>query len=193
MKKLILILAGASLVTSCSTSQKAVNGKTVLDTSKERAEWIDNPKLSWELDGKVFVRATHTIRGDQKLSGCYDLAKLDAKEQLLTEMSSDIKGSIDNADTELSENAEVILGKVRSAKYEGTVYGFKNSEQYYERYLINGVERIDCSILSEQSKSDYDKTKRSVVDKLVAVDSKLKEAVLKKQINFFSDREPSNQ
>ena len=81
-----------------------------------------------------------------------------------------------------------------SGKWEGTIYGFKVTEQYFERYLINGVERIDCYILTELTKQDYDKTKRSVVDKIVPEDPRIKEDIAKKQIDFFSEesRKPSS-
>lgn len=187
-----IFIAISALLSGCATGTKS-NGKIVLDSSRQRNDWVDKPQLVWDMDGKMYSKATHTIRGDQQLSACYSLAKLDSKENLLSEISTEIKGAIDNASMDISENAETVLGKVRSGKFEGTVYGQRFNEEYFERYMINGVERVDCSVLSEISKSDYDKTKRSVIDKVIAADARVKEAIIKKQVDFFSDRQPSSQ
>ena len=127
----------------------------------------------------------HNVRGDERVNGCYDLVKLDVKEAMLSEIANNVKGSIDNAQQSISENAEVILGKVRSGEFDGQISGLRFTDEYYERYAIGGVERIDCHIIAEMKQADYERVKRSVIDKVVAVDPRLKEAVTKKQINFF--------
>ncbi|MEQ1722430.1 MAG: hypothetical protein ABL930_04590 [Pseudobdellovibrio sp.] len=193
--KLLLVIS-ALVIAGCSSSTKSEYqlSRKVIDSSKIKSEWVEKSQLAWEAENKYYSKASHTIRGDQQLNACYDLAKLDLKENLITEISSDIKGTIDNAQMSISENAETILGKARSGKWEGTIYGFRVTEQYFERYLIGGVERIDCFVLTELSKQDYDKTKRSVVDKIVPEDPRIKEAIAKKQINFFAEesRKPSS-
>ena len=42
-------------------------------------------------------------------------------------------------------------------------------------------------MLAEIKMQDYMKTKRAVVNKVMKVDSRLREAVAKKQIDFFKD------
>lgn len=151
--------------------------------------WAKGLKLIWEDDGKVFIRATQTVRGDERVNGCYDLAKLDAKEALLTELASEVRGSLDNAQQSINENAEVVLGKVRTGEYQGRITGLRHGEQYFERYKIGETERVDCHVLSEMSRADYDKVKQSVLNQLQKVDARLREAITKKQINFF-DKAP---
>ena len=168
-------------------------GRQFIDSSLHEdspPDWVRSLRQTWEKDGKVLVKTTHTVKGDERVNGCFDLAKLDAKENLLSEIANDVKGSIDNAQQSISENAEVVLGKVRSGEFEGKVTGLRFSEQYYERYSIGETERIDCHTLGELSKTDYDQIKRAVINKVVAVDPRLKEAITKKQIDFF-DRKPA--
>lgn len=190
MKNVIIVLPALLIIAGCSSVQKG--NRTVLDASKTKGSWVDRSDLYWEESGKFYTKAQHTIRGDQQISGCFSLAKLDAKENLLTAMSEEVKGVLDNASLDISENAETVLGKVRSSKWEGTVYGLKFKESYFERYEIKGNERIDCAVLSEITKSDYDKTKQSVINKVAAADPRIKEAIIKKQVDFFdASRNPT--
>ena len=182
------------VVTACSTGSKNnfTSKRNVIDASKVKQAWVDGTKMAWAENGKFYSKATHTIRGDQRLDACISLAKLDAKENLLTAMSEDVKGAMDHADLDISENAETILGKVRSAKWEGSIYGLQFPEQYYERYEIDGTERIDCSVLSEISMNDYNKTKQTVINKVSAADPAVKQAITKKQVDFFSTKETTS-
>lgn len=154
-------------------------------------DWVEEMRLTWEKGDKVMFRSVHTVRGDERVNGCFDLAKLDARETLLTEMATDIKGSLDNAQQSLNENAEMVLGKVRSGEFKGRIQGMRHLEQYFERYRIGTDERIDCHVLSEITKTDYAELKRKVVNRIEEVDPRLKDAITKKQVEFFESRTPA--
>ena len=151
--------------------------------------WVKSTKTSWAEADKVFINAGHSIRGDERVDACFDLARFDAKELILSEIANDVKGSLDNATQSISENAEVILGKVRSGEFSGKLTGLRFLEQYYERYAIGETERVDCHTLASISKADYDHVKQSVLYKLVEADPRLKEAITNKQVNFFKGSE----
>lgn len=180
--KILRLISMTLVVQGCVTS----GAKTVLDSSPSKPSWVDDAKLVWEDDGKVFFKAMHSIKGAERLNGCYTLGQLDAKENLLSEIANEVKGSIDAAETSLDENAEVVLGKVRSAEFAGKVQGLRFSEQYFERYTVADTERIDCYVLGEIKQADYTKTKQSVINKVAAADPRIKEAITQKQIDFFS-------
>ncbi len=148
-------------------------------------DWVKEAKITWESKEKVFIRATHSVKGNERINGCFDLAKLDSKENILSEISNEVKGSIDNAQQSISEDAEVVLGKVRASEFHGRILGLRFTDQYFERYLIGEIERIDCHTLSEIKRTDYDRIKKEVIDRVVAADPKIKEAITKKQIEFF--------
>ena len=156
--------------------------------------WANNAKTTWE-DGKmVKIKSSHSIKGNERLSGCFDLARLDTKEILLSEISNDVRGKIDNASQSLSENAEVILGKVRTSEFSGKISGLRFTEEYFDRYIVAETERVDCYVLGEISQSDYKKLQSEIVNRVVAADPRLKEAITKGQIDFFSkeDATPKN-
>ncbi len=188
---LALLTPLIGLFSACSsTPQRVVVDSPTGDGS--RPSWVKKAKVSWN-DGELILwRTQHTIKGNERLNGCMDLAKLDAAESLLTEMAFDIQGTIDHAGQSISEDAEVILGKVRSGDYKGRIFGMKNIETFYERYLISETERIDCFALYSISKTDFTALKRSVVQKLIAVDPRLREAINQKQIDFFQNRQPAS-
>ncbi len=184
---MVRLLACVLLVAGCTSTPPSMK-RVWLDSSthsESSPSWVAGTKIIWEESGKVLIRSTQTVRGDERVNGCYDLAKLDAKEAILTELASEVRGSLDNAQQSINENAEVVLGKVRSGEFSGRITGLRHSEQYFERYRIGDVERVDCHVLSEMSRQEYDKVKTSVLNQLQKVDADLRKAITKKQINFF--------
>lgn len=183
----LIIFLGLLGLTSCSSAPKRV----VLDSSGDKPSWTESSKLIWEDDGFVMLKVSHTVRGNERPNGCLDLAKLDAKENLISEIKSDVKGSIQNAQQSISEDAEVILGKVRSSEFEGSISGLRFDESYWEKYQVGDVEqKVQCHVLARMKREDYLSTKRSIVNKVAAVDPRLKEAITQKQIDFFSNAKP---
>ena len=188
MKKSCAILV-CLLSTACSTTGKKT--RIYLDSSTHADNppaWVNSTKVrsvASDSNGAFQFRATHSVRGDERISACYDLAKLNLSENLILEISNDIKGRIDNAMPSLSENAEVILGKVRSSEFKATVQGLTVDEEYFERYLVNDTERVDCHVLGIISTSDYNKLKQKLVNHVETADPRIKDAVTKNMINFF--------
>jgi len=214
MKKIMLALSLFAL-SACSSAPKndaslessplaavvpapvpaVMSGRVFIDStahSDSLPTWATG-KLAWEGDGKVFIHANHTVMGSQSVDACYDLTKLDSTERLLSEISDDVKGRIDNASDSLNEDAETVLAKSRTSGYAGLVIGLRITEQYFERYTLGATERITCHSLAEIKQRDYDRVKRSVVDKIIAADPSIKNAVRQKQIDFFSAPKPEAQ
>lgn len=176
------------VLSSCASTR---SGRLFLDSTTHRdnpPDWVDRTRTVWEKDGKIYLKATHTVRGDERVNGCFDLARLDSKERILSEIANDVKGSLDNAQQSISESAEVVLGKVRSGQFDGRLSGLRFGEEYYERYKIGEQERIDCHVLGEIRETDYNAVKKSILERVVAVDPRLKEAITRKQIDFFSSK-----
>ena len=188
MKNVFFMASMLALIGCASTGSKV--GRIFIDSPTHKddsPEWVQKQKVSWDSGNEVYFRTAHTIRGNERVNACYDLARLDAKETLLTELASDIRGRIDNAQTSISESAEVILGKVRSEEFQGRIIGLKTDETWFERYKIGDDERVDCFVLSKIRRSDYDRVKKEVVDKIVEADPRIKEAIAKRQIEFFDN------
>jgi hypothetical protein len=183
------------LLSACSsTGIKRVS----VEESPSKPSWVNEEHLSWEEGDKVYFKAKNTVRGDQRLNGCYVIASNDNRETMLRGIADEMKGATDEAQTDISEAAEIVLGKVRSGEWNGRFYGFRDESQYFERYQIRDTEskqvteRIDCYTLSVVSKTDYARTKSEVANKIVAIDPKIKEAITKKQVNFFENRKPTS-
>ena len=72
------------ILSACSTTGPL---KRVLDqSSNKKPSWTDSSKLSWKEKNYIFFKSTHTIRADERANGCLDLVKLDAKENLISEV-----------------------------------------------------------------------------------------------------------
>jgi hypothetical protein len=186
----ILCVFIVSGMTACSTSGKR-DQKITIDTQGDSSapDWAKGAKLSWEDGDTIAFKGQHTVRGTDRINGCFDLAKLDVKESVLSELVEDVRGRIDQAQQSLSEDAEQVLGKVRSASYAGKVTGLRFVERFFERYRINDTERLDCFVMAQISKSDYARLKRSLVDELSRVDPQLHAAIAAKQVEFFSGKD----
>src|SRR5436309_3520957 len=106
-----VVLVAVVILSGCSSVPKAPVRIFVDSSTHEEGapKWVRSTKQTWEEDGKLFVRSSHTVRGDDRVDGCYDLAKLDARENVLTEIQSDIRGSLDNSRQSISEGTEEVL------------------------------------------------------------------------------------
>lgn len=160
--------------------------RTTLDESGSKPSWVSDSKTSWEADQKIRVRGMQQVRGDERLSGCYELARLNAKSLLIGEIQEKIKGVLDTHETSLSENAEILLSKSRSAEFGGDLNGVRMVEDYFTRYRIGDDERVDCHVLAEVTREDYQQVKRRIIHKIQEADPRLKEQIAKKHIDFFN-------
>ncbi len=192
-KKLMISLCIALAVLASGCSSTSVTKKHVIDSSPNKPEWVDKNSMYWSSEEGYYYKSMVTIRGDQRVNGGYIIASNDNRERLLRDISDHLKGKIQEVVMDLSENAEYVLNKARSGEFEGTIYGMHDVGQYYERYeLVNEaektrVQRIDCYQLSFISKQDYAKTEQALVNKIIEVDPRVKEAMTQGMINFFNE------
>ena len=185
--KIYLMPLMLTLFIACSSGPAK---KIVLDSSTpNRPDWVDSSKLAWKDDKKIFFRGTYTIRGDERANACVDLAKLGVKEALITEIQEELKGAVDSAQDSIRADAEIILTNSRSARYQGAITGLRFTSSYWEKYaLINRDQRISCFVLGRISEVEFRQTKKNVLNKITRANPKLKEAITKKQINFFEEK-----
>ena len=93
MKNLLFFLSAIAVV-SCSSTPKRV----LLDSSvSKRPKWTQKADVSWKKDKHTFYKRDYTVRGDQREDACIDLAELEVKEALITEIQEELKGAMDNA------------------------------------------------------------------------------------------------
>jgi|GEM_PF-3328404 len=175
------------------TSRQLVNeqpGRIILDNSlrgEELPEWTRSTKTSWEENGELVSRTSYTVRGNQKVNGCFDLAKLESKEQLLSQLKEEVSGEINLASEGVSEDFDPLITKSLRTSMAGKIQGLRIKEQAFERYMVNSIERIDCFVLSSMKSSDYSNLKSSILQNLVFVDDKVKQAVRERQKKFFKN------
>jgi hypothetical protein len=174
----------ATLGAACSSSVKLVD-KQILHESSARPAWVEQSRSNWDEGGKVRIKAMQEVRGTERLSGCFDLARLNAKSLVVGEIQTLIKGVLDTHEATISEQAEIVLSKSRSEEFGGKLTGVRYVEDYSVRYRLGDEERIDCYVLSEISREDYNKMKRSILTKVEEADPKLKEQILNRHIDFF--------
>lgn len=188
---LIILLAGCT--SSPTTKIEGVDyRKVVVDSSnmaQPKPEWVAQNKIGWEEAGKLKLKGTYTILGNQRLNACYELAKVEAKKAMITSIQEEIKGYLDSGSTGMSESDQIVFAESVTAKYNGKIQGLKSSENYFERFVINHNERVDCFVLMEMDKSDYFKLRTSILTKATELVPELQQAITKKQIEFFNKTE----
>ena len=169
----------------CSSTPR----KVVLDTSSpDKPGWVDDSRISWKKDKRIHFKGDYTVRGNERANACIDLAKLNVKESLITEIQEELKGAVDNASDSIREDAEIILSKSRTAQYRGSISGLRFTSRYWEKYaLATDEQKISCHVLGSVSEADYMKTKQNVLNKITRANPELKKAIQRKQINFFAE------
>jgi len=115
MKKIIVL---SMVLIGCANGPR-----TVVEADPNKPSWVSSSKISWVDGDQIFFHTQYSVRGDERVNGCFQLAKLDSKETLIREIAEDIRGQIDNAQQGISENTELLLSQVRSSEYSGKVVG----------------------------------------------------------------------
>lgn len=196
-KTLLVILSAAPALFSCSSSSPVKPEKQVLDTasaSNGAPAWVQDSKTSWIADGGIHrFKSFYSIRGEERISACYSLAKLNVQEDITSEIWADFRALIGHATQGLSESAEDVFHQSRQKETKGVIRGLRFTEAYHQRYLVNGVERIDCFVLSELAESDYRQLRANILNPVVQADPALKKAVQEKHIQLFQDTKPAAQ
>lgn len=173
----------------CSTSSKVQDHKIVLERSSgknEMPEWTTAAKQSWKKKDLLYIKGQYTVRGNQRVSACYDLAKSEAKENLITEMTSNFRNEINGYTQGLNEEENQELNKMFISEVNGKVVGLRLGETAYERSLINNVERINCYVLFEISESSYNETLRNSKKGISAVNKEIIEKLKDRGVDFMS-------
>jgi hypothetical protein len=147
--------------------------------------WVKESKTSWEKDELVYFKALYTVKGSQRLNGCFDLAKLEMSEMVLENIRHDIKGEIALANEGIAEEADPLITKSISKSFIGNIKGLIMVEQAYERYMLADNERLDCFVLSTISKQEYRQLKNHSLEQLISVSEDVARVVRKKQKDFF--------
>ena len=187
MKK--LVLTSLLCLAACSTNNlKSYSGKVTLENSVRSSEvpaWVADYKTNWEEGDKYYFKTSYTILGSQRINGCYDLAKLELKANVLSEVSEKIKSEINQASEGISDNLDPLIAKAITSETGGEIKGLKVIGQVHERYLINGNEKQECFILGSMDKLDYLNLKGAAFNRALSVSKQVTENIRNRQSQFF--------
>jgi len=198
-KNLTIFFCLVLSVLAFGCSSTSVTKKFIIDSSLNKPDWVDKNSMYWSTDDGHYYKSMITIRGDQRLNGGYIIASNENRERLIRDISDRLKGKFQEVIMNLSENAEYLLNKARSGEFEGTIYGMRDMEQYFERYeLVNEetkerIQKIDCYLLSFISNHDYAKTEQVFASQIIEVDPRIKEAMTQGMIKFFDEDSGASQ
>jgi len=164
----------------CSQKLKADN-KEILEASlPARPDWVDRLETQYEDNQNLYLRSEYTLRGDQRINSCYDLAKLDGAQQLINQISQELKGEYFNVSSSSSENEIEALTKAVRSRFEGELRGLRLLRQYFERYEIKGVERITCYVEHSIEKKNLTTLQRRARD----IAQEVRDELTKRQVKF---------
>jgi hypothetical protein len=163
--------------------------------------WVQDTKVSWIGDGNVHkFKAFHSIKGDERLNACFELARLDAQEQITSEIWADFKATVSHSTNGISESMEDIFVQSRNLETKSNIRGLRFTEAYHQRYLVNGTERVDCFVLGELTDGDYRQMRAHLLSPVVEANPELRKAIEDKHKEMFkgstsaapSERNPSS-
>lgn len=182
-----LLILNACAIKSIKESRVVIDNS--FGNKNSLPEWVRDSRASWiDPDSKhLKYKTTYTIRGDQRTNACFELAKLEIKQNVISEISTSITGELNLASDGMNENSEIIITKSFNEQFSALVKGLKFESQFFERYVIADNERIDCFVQATMSPEDYQLLKKELINKMEKMSSQVAEAVRKKQVNFFNE------
>ena len=193
---LVLSLSSTALLMGCASSGSKASGhlvdRRVIETSYQQDQqpaWLRDSRTSWDEGEQHVIRSSYTLSGNRRVNGCFDLAKTEGKEALVSEVANDIKGELVRASQGTDENVDEGITKTWIEKYQGDTRGLRFTEQAYERSVTNDVERIECFVLGRIKNSDYAQIRARILSNVVRSDDRIKKMLVDRQASML---EPEN-
>jgi hypothetical protein len=196
---LILPLTLSLALAGCASSSTRGDGRQVLERSigsEQAPAWAASTKISWDEGSFVYFKGVQNVMGNHRVSGCYTMARLEAKARLRSEIESNIKADISQITEGLDETLSPLLNEMVSETLRGEIRGLRIQEQYFERYRVADTERVECQVLTSMKSSEFEKLRRGIARSLLDQSAELRAAVTKKQVKFLtedSDRTPAKE
>ena len=189
----LTLISGVYIQGCASTAPKPE--KQILDTANIGSvpSWVQDTKSSWiGENGSHKFKAFYSIKGDERINACYVLAKLNVREEITSEIWSDFKSAVSHSTQGISESMEDIFIQSRNNDTKGNVRGLRFTDTFHQRYLVNGVERIDCYVLSDISDADYRQMRAHLLSPVVQASPELRKAVEEQHMELFRPSKPEN-
>jgi hypothetical protein len=188
MKYLILSLSLLNLM-ACASTPEASN-LVILERSTRSNDlptWTSNSETSWMKNEDIQFKGQFTIKGQQRTNACYDLAKGDARENIVSEMSVNFQSEINSYTQGISADENIELNKMFISAAKGKISGLRVSETVFERVLVNSEERINCFVVLSMSKKNYQENLMNAKSTVSQVNSDIIEKMKSRGLNFFSE------
>lgn len=182
---------GVNAGASKSSGSEGKLSREWIDSSTHKNQppaWVDDSRLVWKQPDKIFFRSVHTVRAQEGEARCFGLAQRESQETFLTEIASDIRGTLDTASLHLNSKAEAILTKLTSGETESAPPKLKTVEKYFEKYRMGAEERMDCHLLSEVATKQYEHFEAGVLSSLEREDPAFKTAIDRGKVRFFESK-----
>lgn len=162
--------------------------KVILDQSYDKKpEWIQKQEVTWTEGKNIYYKNSYTIRGDQRINACYELARLSLYENIVSEIGSKFKAENNLASEGTLESENDLITKSVTENVSGYLKGIRIKSRGFERYSLKENERVDCHILTEISQSDYEKMKNRINQEIISVSADVAQQVRDKQKRFFAN------
>lgn len=148
--------------------------------------WTSNSEMSWNNNDEIQLKGQYTLKGNQRVNACYDLAKGDARENLVSEMSVNFQSEINSYTQGISADENIELNKMFISQAKNKITGLRVSESAFERVLVNSEERINCFVLFSISKKSYQENMANAKSEVSKVNSEIIEKMKSRGLDFFS-------
>jgi hypothetical protein len=196
-KNLLLVISlipAIPIFIGCATTGAGRSGdpsKKLIQTSYREGEeptWVRDSRISWEEGENRVFKSSYVVPGNRRVNGCFDLARAETKEHLLTEIASDVRGEFVRASQGLDEAIDENTTKTWVEKFSGETRGLRFVGQVYERFLVNENEKVECFVIAQIAKADYQALRSRVYNNAVRTNERVRKALEDRQVgNLLSD------
>lgn len=179
MKRLCLIISILSL--GACASHETREAKTIIEASSPSIpDWVRDSRTQWDESSLIYVKSQYTIRSNQRVNSCFDLAKIETSEIIARQIAQEIRGELYNLSNSSSEDEQEALTKAIRLSFEGQLSGLKLISQYFERYEVKDTERLTCYTLH----TIEPKNLKQIRKRSIQIGEEVRKALSEKQREF---------
>ena len=183
------------LLAGCSSNGIKEQAKIIIERSTREnslPNWVSETKVNWMKDDKIFYKSQYSIRGDQRINACFDLAKAEAKEKLIDEVKTNFRSETNGYIQGAKEQDNIELNKMFISSVDSIISGFRLSETAYERFAISNSERIDCFVLYEMTAKDLSDLKTRILTRNSSVNKEIQKVIIERGVSFLTNNKSND-
>lgn len=152
--------------------------------SSQRPDWLRSTSVATEAEGFLTFHGMYLAAGHDRLATCYRLAEADIQVRIAQEINQRVKSELLQMAEGMSDRIEPAVLDSLLIEARADLAGLRLSDRYYERFMIGGVERLECHARARMSPVDFNRAKQGLTVSLAQKRPEIQSILDKRQKKF---------